>query len=128
MRNYGPDNNEFLIPNMCVYLNPTNAGTFTFESEAKWEQAICVYNMSGEKIAEKGTYTPRRNLEPWNVPDSDETYVITGWHKEVEHGKDYPWIQSVPRTIINGNTTIIGFEDKTDGDFNDITMTFNPLE
>ncbi|MBR0592106.1 hypothetical protein [Bacillus pumilus] len=121
----GPDDNMYCSPSMCGILNVTNnVGRMTFEKDAAWEQAVILYRIENGQythVAEKGTYG--RDMDPIDV--SPGKYLVSGWHKEVDHSASKPWIQSYVQTTVNDDASItFGFEDTFDNDFNDITATF----
>ncbi|MDA2267073.1 hypothetical protein PDN28_14300 [Bacillus cereus] len=122
---FGPDDNNVLYSSMAPTLNVTSdGGRMEFDSEAAWEQAICIYRKEGgeyTQVVEKGTYG--RDLNPWNdIPKGE--YLITGWHKTVHDSARKPWIQSPVQTTVNDDSTTFGFEDTKDADFNDIRATY----
>ncbi|MFJ6034429.1 hypothetical protein CN639_32060 [Bacillus toyonensis] len=101
---------------------------FSFEKEAAWEQAICIYYDNGEpeyeQVAEKGTYAPLRDMNDWETPvnhsERDKEYIVSGWYK---HGG---WNQSPCRERQRpGNSNEIGFNDGgNDSDYNDIVAIY----
>ncbi|PEP75436.1 hypothetical protein CN581_26900 [Bacillus toyonensis] len=124
-----PDGTGFVIADHAGTIE-VEAGTtvhFDFSAEAAWEQAVGIFDKGGNMIADKGTYTPRRDLESWEMTfERDEILGIVGWHKEGGPSASKPWIQSLMRIITHSDGSITyGFEDSNDGDYNDIVATFS---
>ncbi|MEK5378052.1 hypothetical protein [Paenibacillus sp. FSL P2-0173] len=130
----GPDDNVPLDPHKNANLKVTagQSGVIQFKSEAAWEQAICIYDDAGRKVAEKGTYASEgRDMNDWDVPTStsDISYLVTGWHKQGPPLGSLPWIQSNVQVSVDSSDNSISFnyEDGPDSDFNDIVATYRPL-
>jgi len=129
---YGPDNNLPIDFGKTVQLRvPRYAEvSFTFSSDAAWENAICIYDAAYNKIIEKGNQAGR-NLTPQTIGrDRTEERIIfiTGWHKRGPANGSLPWYQSPCRFSPNAGDNMgsgtIGFEDAGDGDYNDIALTY----
>lgn len=103
--------------------------TLTFGYESAGENAIMLYTSSTPEGLPSAATGRRKSTPPWpnlseevvqNSSGADLFLVISGWHKTTAHGS-VPWQQSVKRVVelADGNV-FVGFEDSTDGDFNDI--------
>ncbi|MDS0524349.1 hypothetical protein NNC19_01580 [Clostridium sp. SHJSY1] len=121
----GPDNKCHCNSSVAGFINVKESANFKFDSDASWDQAICIYKESNgkfsKKIEEKGT-SGGRNLSDWQA--SEGNYMITGWHKEEADNRNSQWVQSDVKITLNENRDVtFGFEDGFDSNFTDITAT-----
>lgn len=130
---YGPDNNLHIDWGKTIQLKiPRYAEVkLTFSSDAKWENAICIYDTNYNKIIEKGNQA-QRNLQPEIIGrnrQEERVIFITGWHKNSPANGNKSWIQSPcrfsPVSGDNFGSGKIGFEDSGDGDYNDIDVSYS---
>lgn len=129
---YGPDNKNSMNWGMVVPLTiPRYAEVkLTFSSDAKHENAICIYDSGSAKIIEKGNQAGR-NMNPETIKSDrlkDRVIYISGWHKNGPANGKLPWVQSAvtfrPSSNDNNGSGYIGFEDGGDQDYNDIAVNF----
>lgn len=141
-RKYGPDDKNGIDIDRCgLPILTAEKGKklhCSFTAEADWEQAMCIYSVVNgtlTKVAERGTYKPRRNLDDWvspiNESDQPVDYYITAWHKKGSPSADKPWYQNEMGSIRSDPYNSWGSEDSpsdplTD-DYNDIVIHFQTL-
>lgn len=123
---FGPDNNLAIDKAHIIRITvpAKHRVKLSFNSEAYFENAICVYEGKDlRKIHEAGNYG--RSLGDWTFdnPDNATHLLITGWHKTTPPAADQRWHQSrAKRTAHSGWMTAGGFEDFNDDDFDDIAF------
>lgn len=128
---FGPDNNLPLDGGKVYNLRiPKFAKVeLAFSSNAAWENAACIYDTKPVKIIEKGNHG--RSLAPANLGGTinERTLIISGWHKKNPPDGGKPWFQSPVKVTLaeDGLSGSIGFEDKGDGDYDDMVVNFKFL-
>jgi hypothetical protein len=129
---YGPDNNsELRFPWAIIVEVPHGKEVhMEFSFNAYWENAVCVYELPAlTKVAERGNYG--RSSQRWTTPKNTQAsfakYLVTGWHKNSPPDGGQPWHQSPGRVQVEQSTLrVIGFEDSSDGDYNDAVVIASP--
>lgn len=123
---FGPDKNLSLDRGQAIRITvpAKHKVHFGFDSEAYFENAICIYEGKDLRLAhEAGNYG--RDLADWEFHNGDHAthLLVTGWHKASPPDAGRPWQQSRgQRSYHRGWVTVGGFEDFNDDDFDDISF------
>jgi hypothetical protein len=124
---FGPDNNLPMNADLTFKVTvPAHwKASFTFSTEAAFENAIVVYDgKSLRQLHIAGNHS--RSLGAWTHENGDkgaDHLIISGWHKKGAPNPSLPWNQSPARKgAQHGQSVEGGYEDWTDMDFNDIAF------
>lgn len=134
---YGPDNSKPLNEHQIGWIKvpPGRRAKFTFSSNAYWENAACIYpESSAEKIYEAGNYDRTPNMQKGfitnlNNSSTEESYRVTGWHKQDKPNHRLPWIQSsIKRLDPHQISLSYGFEDAGGDDYDDMIVNVEIID